>query len=93
MNLLQKGKGRGNTFAAVPSLVIHQSSIRRRSRSRIFLGPAYEKGRKADSAEASQKKERQKERGARAALLLDQSRKRGVRKNLLMLKEKRVSSF
>ena len=85
MNLVQKRKGRGNSFAAVPSLVLQQSSIRRRSRSRIFLGPAYEKGRKADSAAACKKKERKKERVAYAALLLDQSRKRGVRKNLLML--------
>ena len=85
MNLVQKKKGRGNCFAAVPSLVLQQSSISRRRMSRVFLGPAYEKGRKADSAAACQKKERKKERVAYAALLLDQSRKRGVRKNLLML--------
>jgi len=59
---MQKRKGRENSFAAVPRLVLQQSSIRRRSSSRIFLGPAYEKGRKARNAASSQKKKMKKKR-------------------------------
>ena len=60
----EKRKGRGNCFAAVPtSLVLQQSSISRRSRSRIFLGPAYEMGSKAGSAAVLIKKKEKNGKG------------------------------